>query len=125
MGCCLHRFAHRKRVPLSLKRGVYILKRLSWGLIGGGQGSQIGFAHRSGAEIDGRFKLMAGAMDVDPNVAKSYGASLGLDPSRAYGTWQEMLQGEQSRDDCIDLVTVMQKVEKLAYLGEQVLVKLF
>ena len=106
MGCCLHRFAHRKRAPLSLKRGVYILKRLSWGLIGGGQGSQIGFAHRSGAEIDGRFKLMAGAMDVDPNVAKSYGASLGLDPSRAYGTWQEMLQGEKSRDDRIDLVTV-------------------
>ena len=51
-------------------------------------------------------RLMAGAMDVDPNVAKSYGASLGLDPSRAYGTWQEMLQGEQSRDDHIDLVTV-------------------
>ncbi len=106
MGVCLHRFAQRKRAPLSLKRGVYILKPLSWGLIGGGQGSQIGFAHRSGAEIDGRFKLMAGAMDVDPNVAKSYGASLGLDPSRAYGTWQEMLQGEQSRDDRIDLVTV-------------------
>ena len=32
-------------------------ERLNWGLIGGGEGSQIGFAHRIGAELDGKFKF--------------------------------------------------------------------
>ena len=38
-------------------------ERLNWGLIGGGEGSQIGFAHRIGAELDGKFKFAAGALD--------------------------------------------------------------
>ena len=40
-------------------------ERLNWGLIGGGEGSQIGFAHRIGAELDGKFKFAAGALDLD------------------------------------------------------------
>ena len=39
-------------------------ERLNWGLIGGGEGSQIGFAHRIGAELDGKFKFAAGALDA-------------------------------------------------------------
>lgn len=48
-------------------------ERLNWGLIGGGEGSQIGFAHRIGAELDGKFKFAAGALDVDPQRSREYG----------------------------------------------------
>ncbi len=37
------------------------MTRLNWGLIGGGEGSQIGPAHRLGALADGHFALVAGA----------------------------------------------------------------
>ena len=81
-------------------------ERLNWGLIGGGEGSQIGFAHRIGAELDGKFKFAAGALDVDPQRRREYGKRLGLAEDRAYGNWKEMLDAESSRDDRIDLVTV-------------------
>ncbi|HEX3089380.1 MAG TPA: Gfo/Idh/MocA family oxidoreductase, partial [Ilumatobacteraceae bacterium] len=82
------------------------MKALSWGLIGGGEGSQIGFSHRAASSLDGRFRFVAGALDVDPQRARDYGVSLGLDPARAYGDWKEMLAGERDRDDRPDLITV-------------------
>ena len=89
-----------------LKKGAVMNERLNWGLIGGGEGSQIGFAHRIGAELDGKFKFAAGALDVDPQRSWEYGKKLGLAEDRAYGNWKEMLDAESSRDDRIDLVTV-------------------
>lgn len=82
------------------------MAKLSWGLIGGGKGSQIGPAHRLGAQADGRFDLVAGALDVDAEAGKAYARSLGIAENRAYGNWQEMLEGEKNRPDRIDLVTV-------------------
>lgn len=79
---------------------------LNWGLIGGGEGSQIGFSHRAASTLDGRFRFVAGALDADPQRARGFGVSLGLDPSRAYGDWREMLAGERDRDDRPHLVTV-------------------
>ena len=82
------------------------MTRLNWGIIGGGEGSQIGPAHRLGAQADGNFVLAAGALDADPNKGKAYAERLGIASDRAYGDWQEMLAGETARDDRIDLVTV-------------------
>ncbi len=82
------------------------MSRLSWGIVGGGEGSQIGLAHRVCAGMDNAFDFKAGAMDIDADRARDYGVRLGLDENRAYGSWQEMLKGEKSRDDRIDLVTV-------------------
>lgn len=82
------------------------MQRLRWGLIGGGEGSQIGFVHRAGAELDRLFELCAGAFDVEPERSLEFGASLGLDLTRVYGTWQELLAAEASRPDRLDLVTV-------------------
>ena len=78
----------------------------NWGLIGGGEGSQIGPAHRLAAGLDGYFRLVAGALDHDPNAARDFGRRLGLDPDRAYGDWREMLEGERRRQDRVELVTV-------------------
>jgi len=79
---------------------------LNWGMIGGGRGSQIGPAHRLGARVDGLFQMTAGALDHRPDQGHEYGVELGLDPDRAYGSWQEMLEGEKNRSDKVDLVTV-------------------
>jgi predicted dehydrogenase len=75
-------------------------------LIGGGEGSQIGPAHRLGARLDGLFDFVAGALDHRPDEGRVYGRTLGLAPDRAYGDWREMLDGERGRDDRVDLVTV-------------------
>jgi predicted dehydrogenase len=82
------------------------MARLNWGLIGGGEGSQIGPAHRLGAGLDGEFAFVAGALDHRPEAGRDYGRRLGLASDRAYGDWREMLEGERRRDDRIDLVTV-------------------
>jgi predicted dehydrogenase len=79
---------------------------LDWGLIGGGEGSQIGFTHRAAAGLDGRFRFVAGALDIDPARARAFGTSLGLAPERSYGDWREMLAAERQRDDRPQLVTV-------------------
>ncbi|RFU11874.1 gfo/Idh/MocA family oxidoreductase [Rhodobacteraceae bacterium W635] len=80
--------------------------KLNWGMIGGGEGSQIGPAHRMGAQADGNFTLAAGALDADPDKGRVYAQRLGVAPDRAYGDWREMLEGERGRADRVDLVTV-------------------
>ncbi|MEM9270299.1 MAG: Gfo/Idh/MocA family oxidoreductase, partial [Pseudomonadota bacterium] len=82
------------------------MAKLTWGLIGGGEGSQIGPAHRLGALADGAFAFSAAALDADPDQGRAYAEHLGVPSDRAYGTWQEMLEGERARPDPIDLVTV-------------------
>ena len=82
------------------------MAKLKWGMIGGGEGSQIGPAHRLGAGLDGAFDFVAGALDHRPEEGRAYGMRLGLCEARSYGDWQEMLAGEAAHPDPIDLVTV-------------------
>ncbi|TQV70304.1 Gfo/Idh/MocA family protein [Denitrobaculum tricleocarpae] len=82
------------------------MTKLKWGMIGGGEGSQIGPAHRLGAGLDGLFELTAGALDADAKKGRAYARRLEIAPDRAYGDWREMLAGESAREDRIDLVTV-------------------
>jgi len=79
---------------------------MSWGMVGGGEASQIGFSHRSGATIDGKFSLDAGALDIDSARGKDFARRLGIAADRAYSDWREMVAGEVGRDDKIKLVTV-------------------
>ena len=82
------------------------MNRIDWGLIGGGEKSQIGFTHRAGACLQRGFQFAAGALDARPEQARTFGKSLGLDPRRAYGSWQEMLDGEMAREDRCALITI-------------------
>ena len=82
------------------------MAKLNWGMIGGGEGSQIGPAHRLGAQADGLFQFVAAALDHRPEAGRDYAMRLGIDASRAYGDWEEMLVEEKVREDRIDLVTV-------------------
>ena len=82
------------------------MTRLNWGMIGGGEGSQIGPVHRISAGLDGQFTMVAGALDAVPERGKAFARSLGIAPDRCYGDWREMLEGERNRPDRVDLVTV-------------------
>ncbi|MDJ0824088.1 MAG: Gfo/Idh/MocA family oxidoreductase [Rhodobacter sp.] len=82
------------------------MTKLKWGMVGGGEGSQIGPAHRLGAQADGLYDFVAGALDHRPDEGRAYAQRLGIAADRAYGDWQEMLAKEQARDDRVDLVTV-------------------
>jgi len=82
------------------------MAKLNWGMVGGGKGSQIGPAHRLGAQADGNFAFVAGALDHDPEAGRAYAQELGIAQDRAYGDWREMLAGETAREDRVDLVTV-------------------
>ncbi len=82
------------------------MAKLNWGMVGGGKGSQIGPAHRLGAQADGNFAFVAGALDHNADAGRAFAAELGIAPDRAYGDWREMLTGESAREDRIDLVTV-------------------
>jgi predicted dehydrogenase len=82
------------------------MAKLNWGMVGGGEGSQIGPAHRISAAMDGLYTMAAGALDVNADKGREYAQRLGVAPDRAYGDWKEMLAGEKGRADRIDLVTV-------------------
>lgn len=83
-----------------------MMAKLNWGLIGGGEGSQIGPAHRLSAALDGAFSFAAGALDHRAAEGRAFGQKLGLAADRSYGDWREMLEGERNRPDRVDLVTV-------------------
>lgn len=84
------------------------MTKLNWGMIGGGEGSQIGPAHRISAGLDGLYTLAAGALDADADKGRDFAQRLGIAADRAYGDWQEMLAQESARtsDDRLDLVTI-------------------
>ncbi len=62
------------------------MAKLNWGMIGGGEGSQIGPAHRLGALADGHFNLVAGALDHRADVGREYAQRLGRKCLRARRT---------------------------------------
>jgi predicted dehydrogenase len=73
--------------------------KLHWGLIGGGESSQIGATHQIAARMHDAFELAAAALDIDPVRAREYALRLGVPRERAYGDWREMLEAEHERAD--------------------------
>jgi len=85
-------------------------KKLKLGLIGGGPGSFIGAIHLNGALMDGMFELVCGAFSSDPAKSTQKGKELRLDPSRVYGSYDEMFAKESQlpegeRMDVVAIVT--------------------
>lgn len=72
------------------------------GIVGGGRGSFIGAVHRIAAELDGRCRVVAGAMSSDPSVARESADAWFLE--RSYRSFEEMARQEGELDDGIDFV---------------------
>ncbi len=79
---------------------------IRWAMVGGGRGSQIGYIHRTSAQRDGLYQLVAGAFDIDPQRGKEFGVNLGIDPNRCYSNYQELFQEEAKRKDGIQAVSI-------------------
>ncbi|MGZ2487252.1 putative dehydrogenase [Rhizobium pisi] len=79
---------------------------LRLGMVGGGQGAYIGNIHRLASRLDGQWQLVAGAFDVDPQRSREFAIGQGLDPSRSYGSYQDLISGEAGRADRVDAVAI-------------------
>lgn len=77
------------------------------GMVGGGQGAFIGAVHRLAARLDGEFSLVAGAFSSDAARARASGAELGIDPARAYASFEAMAAAETARADGIEAVAIV------------------
>ena len=73
------------------------MRRIRYGMVGGGPGAFIGAVHRMAAAMDGEAELVAGAFSADPERSRSQGRELGLDPSRVHGSWVDLLASEAER----------------------------
>jgi predicted dehydrogenase len=85
------------------------MRRLRYGMVGGGEGAFIGGVHRHAMALDHRYAFTAGALSSTPEKAHRSGAALGLPDDRNYPTWEAMLDGESARpaDERIDLVVIV------------------
>ncbi len=81
-------------------------RRIRLGLVGGGRDSVIGRTHLVAMRVDGLYDLVAGAMSIDPAIAKASGRSELLADDRIYTDYREMAEKEAARDDGIDAVVV-------------------
>ncbi|MDR0536136.1 MAG: Gfo/Idh/MocA family oxidoreductase [Puniceicoccales bacterium] len=82
---------------------------LNMGIVGGGSDSFIGKVHRIAAQLDGKIKLVAGALSIDPKIALQSGKDLFLSENRTYLNYQDMVAKEASlpAGERIDFVAVV------------------
>ena len=83
------------------------MKKLNYGMVGGGPGSFIGDAHRKAINIDAMATLVAGCFSRTPEKCRETGAQLGVAPDRCYTTFDEMAKAEAARADGIDFVVIV------------------
>ena len=81
--------------------------KIRLGMVGGGAGAFIGAVHRMAARIDDHFDLVAGALSSTAEKSLASGRELGLDPSRCYGSFEEMAEKEAARPDGIEAVSIV------------------
>jgi len=87
--------------------GAGQMRRLRYGMIGGGRDAFIGAVHRMAARLDDQYELVAGALSADPEKARLSGRDLGLDPTRIYGGFAEMAKAEAARPDGIEAAVIV------------------
>ena len=83
-------------------------RKLRMALVGGGQGAFIGRVHATAAVLDNRAELVAGALSSDPERAKASAPAYDIAPERAYGSYQELVDGEAARgdDERVDFISI-------------------
>jgi predicted dehydrogenase len=73
------------------------MKKLRLGMIGGGPGSFIGAIHRIAARMDNYYELIGGAFSSSLEKSLETGEELGLDESRIYPSYQELILQEKKK----------------------------
>lgn len=83
------------------------MKKLNYGMVGGGPGSFIGDAHRKSINIDAMAQLVAGCFSRTLEKCQQTGEELGVAADRCYASYEEMAKAEAAREDGIDFVVVV------------------
>ena len=85
------------------------MRRIRWGMIGGGPGAFIGSVHRAAARLCNSYALVGGVFssDYERGLAFARGEAIGLD--RVYRNVEEMVEKESARPegDRIEAVTIV------------------
>ena len=82
-------------------------RRLRLGMVGGGQGAFIGAVHRIASRIDDRYELVAGCLSSSADKALLSAKEIGIDSNRSYPDFQTMAESEASREDGIQVVSIV------------------
>lgn len=95
---------------MPLSDGQKSISPIRMGMVGGGQGAFIGEVHRLAARLDGQIELVCGAFSRSPQNCQATGAALGLEGSRCYRNYIEMMKAEaklpaDKRMDFVSIVT--------------------
>lgn len=86
------------------------MQPIRMGMIGGGEGAFIGAVHRHAAGLDGNYQLVCGAFSRNEDNNSRTATSLNVPLTRAYSSWQAMLDEEaklpeQERMQVVVIVT--------------------
>lgn len=82
------------------------MDRLNYGMVGGDLKSFIGNVHRQANALDPRVRLVSGCFSRHEDKNNECGETFGVDPSRLYTDWRDMVKAESLREDRIDFVSV-------------------
>ena len=82
-------------------------KHLRLGMVGGGQGAFIGAVHRIASRIDDRYELLAGCLSSTSDKALLSAKEIGIDSNRSYPDFKSMAETEASREDGIEVVSIV------------------
>ena len=75
------------------------MKKIKYGMIGGGTGAFIGDTHRKASRICNDYELVCGVFDVDYNRSREFAKKEGIDGSRCYESVEAMIKGEKNRPE--------------------------
>ena len=82
-------------------------QRLRLGMVGGGQGAFIGAVHRIASRLDDRYDLVAGCLSSTADKALVSAKEIGIDSKRSYSDFKTMAEVEASREDGIQVVSIV------------------
>lgn len=89
---------------------MQITRTLKMGMVGGGPDAFIGEVHRKAARMDGGIEIVAGCFSRKLKKSRETGGQLLLDPSRVYGSAEQLIEKERrlpegKRVDFVAVVT--------------------
>ena len=93
---------------MTVTGGSYILnsnRPIEIGFIGGGINSAIGETHRIASQMDGCFRLVAGAFSTSKAVNLQTASAWGVDKKRVYHKWNELLENERNNISTLAVLT--------------------
>ncbi len=92
---------------IEASKGDGAASRLTYGMVGGGEGAFIGEVHRKAIALDGKATIAAGSFSREFGKTRSTGAALGIPEDRLYQDFNEMARKEAQRADPIDFVVIV------------------